>query len=548
MRTPRQAHLGVWTTALAGLLLCLPIADALGAFQPVRPILECVTQEGPSQYTAVYGYKNENALPLIIPIGTRNKFTPSPQDRGQPTVFWPGRTPPDRGVFEVTFDGGDLVWALKGPDGSTRTATASSSARRCPGPTLTGLDPVSLFLTQGGGGALTATIGAAQPSATTIALRSSDPKIASVPTSVSIPAGQENVTIPVVAGNLGMAIVTASLNGSSRRSLIIVLPGGPTLTSLVPATIQVAEGASGMLTVTISAAQASDTVISLSTNDAGVVGLPGGNAVTVPAGQLAVAVPVTGLASGTATVTAGPLNGTFAQSQVTVIAPPAAVVGLAPAVLRLSEGSAGTLTVTLNASQPTDTEVALVTSDSTFVGLPGDRVIVPAHSASASFTVTGLARGAATVTAGVNGTSATSAVTVQPPPPMVSALTCPAALTAGVTGQCTVTLSATQLTETVAPLASSDPGIVSVPKSVTVPAGAVAVPVPVVAGSPGTATITAGPLNETTKQATIQVLPPPPTLVGLTPTSATMLVGASTTLTVTLNAAQATDTLVHTRE
>ena len=94
MRTPRQGHLGVWTTALAGLLLCLPIADALGAFQPVRPILECVTQEGPSQYTAVYGYRNENAFPLIIPIGTRNKFTPLPQDRGQPTVFWPGRTPP----------------------------------------------------------------------------------------------------------------------------------------------------------------------------------------------------------------------------------------------------------------------------------------------------------------------------------------------------------------------------------------------------------------------------------------------------------------------
>ena len=274
MRTPRQRHLGVWTIALAGLLLFLPVTDALAAFQPVRPILECVTQEGPSQYTAVYGYKNENAFPLIIPIGSRNKFTPLPQDRGQPTVFWPGRTPPDRGVFQVPFDGGDLVWTLKGPDGSTRTATASSSSRRCPGPTLTGLDPVSLFLTQGGRGALTATIGAAQPSATTITLRSSDPAIASVPASVSIPAGQEIVTVPVAAGNLGIAVVTASLNGSSRHSVIIVLPGGPTLTSLVPATIQVAQGASGMLTVTISAAQGSDTVIPLSSTDAGIVDRP----------------------------------------------------------------------------------------------------------------------------------------------------------------------------------------------------------------------------------------------------------------------------------
>ena len=445
-----------------GVLLCLPIADALGAFQPVRPILECVTQEGPSQYTAVYGYKNENAFPLIIPIGSRNKFTPLPQDRGQPTVFWPGRTPPDRGVFHVPFDGGDLVWALKGPDGSTRTATASSSSRRCPGPTLTGLDPVSLFLTQGGRGALTATIGAAQSNATTITLRSSDPAIASVPASVSIPAGQEVVAVPVAAGNLGIAVVTASLNGSSRHSVIIVLPGGPTLSSLVPATIQVAQGATGMLTATISAAQGTDTVVPLSSTDAGIVTVPA--TVTVPAGAVTVPVPVAGLAPGSATVTAGPLNGTLAQSQVTVIAPAATVVGLAPAVLRLSEGSAGTLTVTLNASQPTDTEVALVTSDPTIVGLPGDR-----RHRSSPFRIRVLHRDRPLPRdrdghgrrerhqrhLGRDGPTAAA---------QVSALTCPATLTASVTGQCAVTLNATQLDETVVPLASSDPGIVSSPR------------------------------------------------------------------------------------
>jgi hypothetical protein len=245
MRTPRQGHLGVWTTALAGLLLCLPITDVLGAFQSVRPILECVTQGGPAQYTAVYGYKNENAFPVIIPIGSRNKFTPSPQDPGQATVFWPGRTPPDRGVFHVPFDDDDLVWALMGPDGSTRSATTSSSSRRCPGPTLTGLDPVSLFLMQGGSGALTAAIGAPQASAATVMLRSSDPAIASVPTSVSISAGQEIVAVPVAAGNLGIAVVAASLNGSSRHSIIIVLPGLPTLTNLVPATTRSPRGRAG---------------------------------------------------------------------------------------------------------------------------------------------------------------------------------------------------------------------------------------------------------------------------------------------------------------
>jgi hypothetical protein len=58
----------------------------------VRPILECVV-EGPERFTAHFGYRNENAVAVTIRVGAKNKFTPSPQDRGQPTIFQPGRTP-----------------------------------------------------------------------------------------------------------------------------------------------------------------------------------------------------------------------------------------------------------------------------------------------------------------------------------------------------------------------------------------------------------------------------------------------------------------------
>ena len=95
-----------------------------------------------------------------------------------------------------------------------------------------------------------------------------------------------------------------------------------------------------MLTATISAAQETDTVVPLSSTDASIVTVPA--TVTVPAGAVAVPVAVAAVGPGTTTVTAGPLlNGTVAQSQVTVIGPAAAVVGLAPSVLPLSEGSAG---------------------------------------------------------------------------------------------------------------------------------------------------------------------------------------------------------------
>ena len=57
--------------------------------KPVRPVLECVRNNGDGTYTAFFGYKNENNVSVYIPVGNKNKFTPTPQDRGQTRVFLP---------------------------------------------------------------------------------------------------------------------------------------------------------------------------------------------------------------------------------------------------------------------------------------------------------------------------------------------------------------------------------------------------------------------------------------------------------------------------
>lgn len=100
-------------------------ADAeIKAPVPVSPVLECVSDQGDGQYVAHFGYNNPNSVPVTIPVGTKNRFSPSPQNRGQPTVFQPGR---QVDAFTVKFNGGNLVWTLNG-----RTATASASlAVRC---------------------------------------------------------------------------------------------------------------------------------------------------------------------------------------------------------------------------------------------------------------------------------------------------------------------------------------------------------------------------------------------------------------------------------
>jgi len=115
------------TTKASGYAQCEP----QGA---VKPVLECVIDNYDGTFTARFGYLNENTVAVEIPVGANNKFTPAPEDRGQTTVFQPGRVgqPGDVGAFSVVFDGSNLVWTLKGPDGSTRTSTASSNSKRCP--------------------------------------------------------------------------------------------------------------------------------------------------------------------------------------------------------------------------------------------------------------------------------------------------------------------------------------------------------------------------------------------------------------------------------
>ncbi len=91
----------------------------------VSPVLECVQDNGGGNYTAIFGYNNPNDYEINIPVGPDNRFTPAPENRGQPEYFHPGRT---YGVITVGFTAGNPVtWTL---DGSTATGGTGSPA--CP--------------------------------------------------------------------------------------------------------------------------------------------------------------------------------------------------------------------------------------------------------------------------------------------------------------------------------------------------------------------------------------------------------------------------------
>lgn len=93
---------------------------------PLRPVLDGITVED-GVYTAHWGWKNENSSEITVPLSDDNKFTGNPisGSLNPMTEFVSGRV---YNAFTTVFDGNDLVWTLKGPDDSKRTATASKNS------------------------------------------------------------------------------------------------------------------------------------------------------------------------------------------------------------------------------------------------------------------------------------------------------------------------------------------------------------------------------------------------------------------------------------
>ncbi len=97
-------------------------------FKPVMPVLTCV-QFNPdlNNYTAVFGYDNQNQFSYDIPAGANNFLFPALADVPV-TEFEAGATDL---AFTIPFDGNDLSWTLNSPDGNIYTITANSSSNAC---------------------------------------------------------------------------------------------------------------------------------------------------------------------------------------------------------------------------------------------------------------------------------------------------------------------------------------------------------------------------------------------------------------------------------
>lgn len=387
-------------------------------------------------------------------------------------------------------------------------------------PVLTALLPPTSSVTLGGTAVLTAAISGAQAVPTAIALDAQPGGIVGVPASVSIPAGQTSAPFTVSTTALGTAMVRGTLNGATAEAAVSVTAPLPTIASLLPAQLDLTTGASGSFTLTLDAAQAGDTVVPLTNSAPARLQAPA--SVTVPAGRTAATFTVSALAAGSARLGAS-LNGSTRSADITISAPPPAVTAVEPASLSLVAGATGSATVRLNNVQPLATAVAIAAAPPGVLQVPAS-VTVAAGQTTAALPITALAAGTATLTATLPGGSASASVTVAAPPTQVTGLA-PNLLTLakGRTGTLRLAVSPAPGAPTVVTLATSS-NAVDVPATITVPAGALGVDIPVATPAEGNATVTAT-LGGSSASADVVVTPPEVTTLAVTPIDGAAFIG-----------------------
>src|SRR5262245_16354736 len=424
---------------------------------------------------------------------------------------------PVTGLYSMGAEayGGQYISHIQMSAGQTITLPVT------PTPLLPNASSLTLNPTSVTGGAQsstgTVTLSGPAPAAGAQVTLSSSNAAASVPASVTIPAGSVSKTFtintnPVAASTV--ATIFASYDGVTPSASLTVTPPSITVSSLTLNPTSVTGGAqSSTGTVTLSAAAPSGGAQVALSSSSSAASPPA--TVTIPAGASSAGLTVCtqrGSSSTAATISAS-YGGTTRTASLTVTPPPVTVSSLTLNPTSVTGGAqSSTGTVTLSAAAPSGgAQVALSSSSS--AASPPASVTIPAGASSANFTVSTQAVAvstAATISASYGGTTRTASLTVKPPPVTVLSLTLnPTSVIGGLQSSMgTVTLSGPAPAGGAQVMLSSSNGAARVPSIVTIPAGSasatftVSTSIVLISTS---ATISAS-YNSTTQSATIVVL------------------------------------------
>jgi RHS repeat-associated protein len=413
---------------------------------------------------------------------------------------------------------------LPSTNGGAASTLSSQVQVITPPPTVVALLPATTTLQMGGtgiSGSLTVQISAAQTTATVVQVSTRTTGIVSVPATVSIPAGQTQVSIALQTLATGNTIVVASLNGSTVEAAVQVNPAPPTLANVAPLNLSLITGATGQLTVALKATHTTDTVVTLSASPAGILAIPA--SVTILAGQTQAIVSITAATVGQAQIVATLPTGSK-NATVDVVPPAAQLTQMLPNPLNVQQGAAANVALKLNAAQLNPVQVTLSAAQATILQVPAN-VTIAAGQLTQTFAVQGLQAGTTQLSASINGsTQAIDVVVTLPPPTLATLEPATKSLPKGKLGKLKLTLSSTAQAPTLITLSNSNASVLGAPDQVTVPAGQLQLDIPITALTLGQSTITAS-LNGSTLSSVVTVIEPEIVSIAIEPSPFKVSVG-----------------------
>ncbi len=394
----------------------------------------------------------------------------------------------------------DAAYVIGAPSAATVNIADDDSAQAV---TLT---PSPLTLQTNATGTMTATLALAAPAGGQVLnLSSSTPTVATVPATVTVPAGATSATFTVTSlSTAGTSTITASAAGVTSDSAQVVVQNRSLDVVLSSPLVGVGRSIGG--TVTISETRTVDVIVSLAAGNTGVATVTP-SAVTIPAGATQASFSVNGVASGSTPITATAPGYATDASAIEVTAQVISL-GNIPAI---GPGQSTTMAVSLSAPAPTDLTINFVSSDPGVATVTAS-VIVPMgqQTPAANPTVTGVSLGSALITATAAGFAPDArgvAVSVS-----LGFDPTPATLVIAETNTVSIALN----TSSPAPaggllvtLTSDNPAIATVPGTVTIPAGQTSVNVPVTGVAIGTTTINASATGSNVATKNVQVTAAP---------------------------------------
>ena len=309
---------------------------------------------------------------------------------------------------------------------------------------------------------------------------------ASVPASVVVPFGANSVTFPITTNSVP-AVTAVSINatdGGTQSGLVMILPTADFGLNLIVNPGGIYGGNTALGTVSLSSAQGSDTVVSLSSNGVTASVPP---TVTIPAGSISANFTVTTIPvlSGSTATSGGWVwiacsAGLASQAVPTTVYPTVLhAISAAPSTVVGGAGSTGT--VSLYSPAPTGGVTVTLSSSSPDAQVPGS-VFIASGSASTTFAITTspvYSPETLSISATYGGKTVSSGFAIGPSDSAHYVTASPASVTGGGSSTGSVFLTSPAPTGgVVVTLTSSSPDL-QVPVSVTVLAGNSSVSFPI---------------------------------------------------------------------